>query len=103
MRARQAQILGSELDENLLQKINNPIFFNSLIGDPNLGHGYDMDGHQVKVDGPKKSPPRFWREGQFDRGGVYIVAHFAAVVNGTPPSFCHQCQLSTRPTPPEHH
>jgi hypothetical protein len=100
MRAIQAQSLGSELDENQLEKINNPIFFNPLSGDPNLGHGYE---DEVLVEVPKKSPPRFWREGQFDRGGVYIVAHFAGVVNGTPPSFYRRCPLSTRPTPPEHH
>lgn len=43
MRAMQAQSLGSELDENLLEKINNPIFFNPLSGDPNLGHGYEAE------------------------------------------------------------
>ncbi len=33
--------LGSELDENLWEKINNPILFKALGSDP--AHGYDAD------------------------------------------------------------
>ena len=43
MRAMEAQSLGSELDENLQTSINNPIYFNPLTGDPNLGHGYEAE------------------------------------------------------------
>ena len=43
MRAMEAQSLGSELDENLQDSINNPIYFNPLTGDPNLGHGYEAE------------------------------------------------------------
>ena len=43
IRAMEAQSLGSELDENLLESINNPIYFNPLTGDLNLGHGYEAE------------------------------------------------------------
>lgn len=39
MRAMQRKGLGSELDQKLLEKIENPIFFKALTPDP--GHGYE--------------------------------------------------------------
>ena len=43
IRAMEAQSLGSELDENLRENINNPIYFKPLTGDLNFGHGYESE------------------------------------------------------------
>lgn len=49
MRAMQRKGLGSELDEKLVEKINNPFYFKPLTLD--LAHGYEGE---VLVEGSKR-------------------------------------------------